>query len=458
MGALLVSALAMPARAKPRVERVQDEMFARRILANKDLDDVAGRARELLKTGLNAGSTYPEIWIRDFATFMEVSCQVNDHSSIRKSLLLLLRFQRADGDIPDGLSQRQPPADAAPATEARTAPAPQLKTTILSWREVIENPNVPDYQAFKNSVETDQETSLVQAIHTYIEQTGDTSILSEVVEGRTVSQHLEAALNFVMEHRFSKKYGLIYGATTIDWGDIAPEDNPGAVINDKSHLAVDIYDNAMFLLALQDFEAMSKNAQTRAKWRRVERDIRTNARKNLWDAEHQKFIPHLYLSASPFPKDFDENAIWYHGGTAVAIQAGLLTRPEIAASLQSMRLNVKEAGGLTVGITNYPVYPKGFFVNGNVDPWVYQNGGDWDWFGARMVQALVAQDFGPDAYLELLPIVQRVQRHNGFYEWFDRKDQPQGSATFRGSAGVIGKAITMLRSWAQNQVAPVPKH
>src|SRR5947208_17032935 len=85
------------------VTREQNKMVAKRILADRDLDDVLERARALLKTGFNAGSGYPEIWIRDFATFMELSCQVNDHAVIRENLLLLLKFQRDDGNIPDGV-------------------------------------------------------------------------------------------------------------------------------------------------------------------------------------------------------------------------------------------------------------------------------------------------------------------------------------------------------------------
>jgi glycogen debranching enzyme len=457
LSALLLGIAVQPSTAETKSERAQNQLFAQRVLADKDLDDLTQRARALLKTGLNAGSTYPEIWIRDFATFMEISCEVNDRESIRKSLLLLLRFQRADGNIPDGLSQREVKTDVPPPYLPPEVKA-SLKTTILTWREVIENPRVPDYQAFKNSVETDQETSLVQAVHTYIKKTGDKAILNEVVDGRTMLEHLDDALDFLMEQRFSPKYGLVFGATTIDWGDIAPEDNPGAVFNDKTHRAIDIYDNAMFLLAIDDMVAMAgPKSDLAKKWKKVGRGIRTNARKHLWDTKSQKFIPHIYLGESPFPKDFDENAVWYHGGTAVAIQAGLLNKDEIAASLQAMRLNIKQVGGLTVGITNIPVYPKGLFVNGNVDPWVYQNGGDWDWFGGRMVQALVQQGFGPDAYLELLPMVQRVKRHNGFYEWFDLQDKPRGSGTFRGSAGVLGKATEMLQSWARTQLASPTK-
>lgn len=45
----------------------------------------------------------------------------------------------------------------------------------------------------------------------------------------------------------------------------------------------------------------------------------TNIRKHLWDSQRQKFIPHIYLNGSPFPETFDENQVYYHGGTAVAI-------------------------------------------------------------------------------------------------------------------------------------------
>lgn len=427
-----------------------NQFVAHRILADPDLNDVLDRARQLLKNGFNAGSGYPEVWIRDFATFMDVSCQVNDPAAIRSALLTLARFQREDGDIPDGIGHRESAKDQA---AAQPTTLPRLTTQITLGREIIDNSAVPDFRGFKNSVESDQEASFVQAVHSYVRSTHDASILSETVDGQTLLSRLEGGLDFLLQHRFSEQYGLIFGATTIDWGDIAPEDPIGAVFNDKTHRAIDIYDNAMFLIAIDDFLSLvSHDAAKVKKWRAVEHVIRVNVRKHLWDVTRQKFIPHLYLDSSPFPADFDENAIWYHGGTAVAIQAGLLTRDEIARSLQTIRLNVRQARGITVGVTNYPVYPKGLFQNPHVDPGVYQNGGDWDWFGARMVQALVATGSAPDAYLELLPIVHRVQRHNGFFEWFDMQDHPRGSGTFRGSAGVIAKAILDLHSWAKSQL------
>lgn len=42
----------------------------------------------------------------------------------------------------------------------------------------------PGYIGFKNTVETDQEASLIQAISKYINKTKDTSILIEMVVGK----------------------------------------------------------------------------------------------------------------------------------------------------------------------------------------------------------------------------------------------------------------------------------
>jgi len=41
-------------------------------------------------------------------------------------------------------------------------------------------------------------------------------------------------------------------------------------------------------------------------------------------------------------------------------------------------------------------------------------------------------------------MIQRVRENNGFYEWYTVDNEPKGSGTFRGEAGVLYKAINML--------------
>ncbi len=42
-------------------------------------------------------------------------------------------------------------------------------------------------------------------------------------------------------------------------------------------------------------------------------------------------------------------------------------------------------------------------------------------------------------------MVDRVIKNNGFYEWYTVDGIPKGAGYFRGAAGVLGKAIEMLK-------------
>ncbi|MCA1747670.1 MAG: hypothetical protein LC655_08230, partial [Bacteroidales bacterium] len=300
----------------------------------------------------------------------------------------------------------------------------------------------PQYAGHKNTVETDQETSLIQAVYKYVQATGDWTILNEMVGDISVGQRMENALGFLMNHRFNHEYGLLWGATTADWGDVQPEHEWGVFLTDDTHYAIDIYDNAMFLVALDNF--MELVPSKREKWKQVRDDIALNTRKYLWNNEKQKFIPHIYLNGSPFPEDFNEEEVFYHGGTAVAIEAGLLSEDEIIRSLEQMVDNVHKADAASIGLTLYPPYPEGSFKNKSMVPYGYQNGGDWTWFGARMIQQLIRYGFVNEAYEHILPMVKRVKENDGFYEWYTIDNEPRGAGTFRGSAGVLYKAIRMF--------------
>jgi hypothetical protein len=46
----------------------------------------------------------------------------------------------------------------------------------------------------------------------------------------------------------------------------------------------------------------------------------------------------------------------------------------------------------------------------------------------------------------------RVIANEGFYEWYAIDGSPKGSAEFKGSAGVLGKAIAMFEAWAEQHM------
>jgi glycogen debranching enzyme len=389
-------------------------------------DSVKSMAEELIRSGFTAGDGYGEVWIRDLNTFIEVACQVNDKSTIRKHLLTFFKFQQADGGILDGY---------IPIERSRGGGYSYYFSALS-----------PEYAGHKNTVETDQETSLIQALAKYIRYTGDKKILTDTVANGTVQSHLEEAMKFLMTKRWNKEYGMIWGATTVDWGDVQPEHDWGVVLDDSSHLTIDIYDNAMFLVAINDFLSISTlNAKQRSYWQDIRNKLRVNIRKHLWDSKKQKFKPHIYLNGSPFPANFDEDAIYYHGGTTVAIEAGLLSKAEIISTYKKMQANVKAANAATIGLTIYPVYPEGYFKNKGMGPYSYQNGGDWTWFGARMVTQLIRHNLIPEACEALQPMLSRVLVNKGFYEWYTPDNQPKGSSSFRGEAGVLWVAIREMQ-------------
>ncbi len=401
----------------------KNQELIKQIKSNEYFAFTKKKALEVVKTGFNAGDGYGEVWIRDYNTFIELSAEVYPDSVLKENLLVFFRMQGDDGNIIDGFSPIEKVGK---------------NTPDFTYSELE-----PRYAAHKNTVETDQESSLIQAIYKYIQVTGDRTIFDEKIGDKTVAERMVWAMDFLMNERYNKKYGLIIGATTADWGDVQPEHGWGVDLDNNTHKAIDIYDNAMFIIALNNLIEMLP--ETKERWLPIKTRIAENTRKYLWDEKNHKYRPHIYLNGSPFPKEFNEDEIFYHGGTAIAIEAGLLSKEEIKISLDKMIANVKASGAGSIGLTLYPPYPKGFFANKIMNPeYSYQNGGDWTWFGGRMIQELIKNGFVEEAYQQMQPMVKRVKDNDGFFEWYSVNNEPRGSGTFRGSAGVLYKAIVMF--------------
>jgi len=409
----------------------QNEELIKQIQTNEYFPFVTEMALEIVKTGFNAGDGYSEVWIRDYNTFIELSAEVFEPEVLKENLRVFFRLQREDGNIIDGFIPRE---NAKPSEGGY-----QYIFTDLE----------PDYAGHKNTVETDHETSLVQAVYKYVIKTGDAGFLNEKIGDKTVAERLEWSMEFLLNHRWSKEHGLIWGATTTDWGDVQHSHPWGVFITEDTKFCLDIYDNAMLIIALDNM--MEMVPATKNKWDSIRKSIAENTMKYLWDEQNQKFIPHVYLDGSPFPDDFDENEIYYHGGTAVAIEAGLLSENQIKTALEKMVANVKASGAGSIGLTLYPPYPEGFFENKSMYPYGYQNGGDWTWFGGRMIQQLIRFGFTEEAYEHVQPMVKRVKDNNGFFEWYTVNNEPKGSGTFRGEAGVLWKAIQMFEDFARGE-------
>ncbi|MBN1125061.1 MAG: DUF1080 domain-containing protein [Sedimentisphaerales bacterium] len=414
---LMENAKSLKVRHLSEMTPAEQKALARQILKDPDLPKALEMALETARSGLTAGVYYPQVWIRDLNTFLELASKTHPQEEIRKTLITFFAHQGEDGNIIDGFA-------------------------------------VQDGKTHKNTVETDQESSLIQAVYTYIKVSGDRGFLTQQIKGQTVARRMEMALEYLLNHRFNERYGLLWGATTVDWGDVQPETGWGTEFTAESHKTIDIYDNAMFVIALQRFIELTDQPEG-SNWNHVLTRTENNIRAYLW--KEDKFLPHLYLNGSPFPDNFNENRIHYHGGTAVAIQAGLLNYEQVRSVIRQMIENKHKAGAQSIGVAVYPAYPKGFFKNPMmVKPYGYQNGGDWTWFGGRMIEQMAGYGYMESAYREAKPMVQRVIENKGFLEWYTLDGKPKGSPVYRGSAGALAGGIRSLLDWANKRVEGNP--
>lgn len=208
--------LTSTANAAPTSQTAPDNDAALRAAVQK-------MAEILIASCFTAGSNYGEVWIRDFNTFVAVSCKVNDPAVIKDKRAVFFQSQQPDWDIIDGFLPRG------------------TDTQYVQYTSPLES----ECNGHKNMVETDQESSLIQAVATYVQCTHDVEFLNEEIGGVTVQKRMALALQYVLDHRTAQPYGLIWGGTTFDWGDVQPESPWGVDLDSSSHRAISIYNRPL---------------------------------------------------------------------------------------------------------------------------------------------------------------------------------------------------------------------
>ena len=163
------------------------------ILQDKNMDKVEQMALDLVKGGFNAGSSYSEVWIRDYNTFIELSMEVMPDSLIRKNLDLFFAFQGPTGDIVDGF---------VPIFTADLDNKGGYKYRLSDL--------APDYAAHKNTVETDHETSLIQAVAKYIRKSNNKDYLQHKIGVWAKGGNLHELLCSTVRQLVEKKVHVDY--------------------------------------------------------------------------------------------------------------------------------------------------------------------------------------------------------------------------------------------------------
>ncbi|MFC2155109.1 hypothetical protein ACFLRB_01280 [Acidobacteriota bacterium] len=357
--------------------------------------------------GFSPGSTYPAVWIRDMATFIAFGKLHYPLSVFERSVEIFLKNQGKDGQVVDWI-------DVSGAVD-------------------------------KNTVETDQESSLVLAAFEIVRE--NPGWLQKKIAGIDVTARLEMALDWVWDQKRCSEHNLIFSGFTADWGDVENTypDKRARKLSDRSTPVFSIYTQAKYIQAVEAltgiFEKIKKPLKVR-KWRNRLKTLKRQAKKILYLKDKGYFIVHIVPS-----KDRDkyfkmEKEILAVGGNAEAMIAGLMNREEIRKFVDILKKKRAEYNLRTVSFTLIPPYPEGFFPHHLLThPWNYQNGGEWDWIGGRVVKGLFLNGFKKEAQKYLLEIVKKNLDNFSIFEWEDRRGTGRGALFYTGAAGVIGDAI-----------------
>jgi len=356
--------------------------------------------------GFSAGTDYPQIWLRDANTIIPASRYFYDKQFLCSWLEEHLAFQKKNGSLEDWVDSRG--------------------------------------KSDKNTTETDQESSTVQAAFQIFKIIGP-QWLEKKIKSERIIERLEKSLDYVLLRRFNDRYGLITGAHTADWGDVdmVDEDENAVYVDKKTHWTADIYDQSMFyqsclnLAEMLDSLGQSEKAE---RWQKKAESIKRNTDQWLWQKDKGFYKVHLHLDT--LKHDFDEDNIFPMGGNSQAILSGLAGADKCRQIIEQAIKRQKSFNVSTISGTLLPPYPAKFFPHPILDePYEYQNGGQWDWFGGRLVYSMFECGASHSAEEKLKEIIRKNLSNRGFFEWDNKEGTGLGSDLFCGSAGMLGKAL-----------------
>ena len=353
-----------------------------------------------------AGAAYPQIWLRDAATIIPASRFLYAAPYLRSGLIEHLSRQKPDGGLEDWFDGRG--------------------------------------RADKNTTETDQETSAILSAAQITDVIGP-KWLGEKVNGATILGRLEQALLFVARARIDEPRGLVKGAHTIDWGDVEMEepDQRAIYAGLNTHWTAGIYNQGQFYAASLRLAGMLQktgSADHAAIWKKRAAALRASVDRCLWQESRGFYRIHVHLT--PFTHPFDEDAMFAMGGNVEAVLSGLASPDQARRIIETALTRQKEFHLSTISGVLLPPYARGVFKNPVVaEPYEYQNGGQWDWFGGKLLLAMFQNGFAAEAGPKLLEIARKNIANGGLFEWDTPNGAGRGSAFYSGSAGSLARAL-----------------
>ena len=380
--------------------------------------------------GFGAGEVYPQIWLRDSASLLPVSRFYFPRAYLTSWLEEHLAHQQSGGQLYDWI---------APGPQSHFKPnAPRAKEIYGTGTDAL--------SADKNTVEADQESSAVVAASRIYDATGDQDWLRKEIEGRRLIERLDAGLRYLLRERSDRESGLVVSGFSADWGDVSPI-HPGTnaiYLDDRTPRVIGLYTNSLFCFAaskLSELYVALQEDEQAAFWRETSEQTKDSINRHLWQEDRGFYRMHAVLTPSPSAGWMDDSNIFATGGNALAVLHGVADQNQATRIFHEARERRRQIGISTVSGSLLPSFPSGFFAHPMLkEPYTYQNGGQWDWFGGRFVLAEFENGFSVLARQHLSEIARKVTSGGGLYEWQTKDGQGRGSPNYAGSAGALGTA------------------
>ena len=376
--------------------------------------------------GFRPGKVYPEMYVRDIAWGMETAQYYYPDEYLREPIEAYLRRQYTansrslDGDF-----------------------------GVIAGSGAVAGIITPAGQSNKQTITTDEETSLIHAAYLYYNMTYDTDWLRKEVNGIPIIDRLDRAAEWLYAYRIEQNTQLLWRGHTTDWGDVKFEKGPGYTDynSTQDHVTASIYDQALAYMALIELAKMNAavgNTGRADTWQDRAEVLKGQTNSLLWQADNGFYLTHLHLTA--LEHDFDESRM-VSIANALAVYSGLTDLYQSQAIFDSLERARLEAGAKKPGLSIHPFYPnkwpERFFDYPGMGYGNYQNGGVWDWWGGVQIKAEFLQGFAGAGYAHLLQVANDWQRHPGnIIEWQSSVDpRHEGSHYYSAAAGTMGSAI-----------------